>query len=167
MSHKSILPAKRNSIITHIADPKLSVVDGRLGYIREVFEDDEAINLTGIVCCVCNRQMRARTSDTRYCDEYWCSKECYNKAPYNFPVFKVLEKTSAQEEKTCDKCGGPARGRGFVHEDDCPEVLAKTQKRICPECSGPAKGRGFKHSDTCSLKTQPYVPKNGQEKNNH
>lgn len=159
MAFKSVLPEKRRTIYAHLNDPKLVQGNGRITLFPEPKSDCED-ELTGIVCNACGVELRVRKKDTQDCDCYWCSQECYKASPWEFPKFKeyVRPGTAQTEEKVCPKCGGPARGRGFVHTEDCEDVVKKNEKRSCPECGGPAKGRGFKHSDECSLKTQPYVP---------
>ncbi len=159
MVHKSVLPPRRRTIYAHYNDPMLKDNDGRITLFPEPFEDCED-DLIGIECHTCGKQIRVRQKDTKDCDRFWCSQECYKEAPWEFPKWREVEKENKvqTEEKKCPKCGGPARGRGFVHTDDCEDVLKKNEKRSCPECGGPAKGRGFKHVGECGLKTQPYVP---------
>lgn len=168
MSYKDGIPEKRRTIFVHVDDPQLPASGGRLALIREVKVSDDTQNVSGIRCSVCGFETRVLSSDIRNCDLFWCSQDCFKKQPWRANRIPVVKKNDiGQEVKTCEKCGGPARGRGFAHTDDCPEVLAKTSKKTCPECGGPAKGRGFKHEENCSLKTQPYVPKAQREENSN
>lgn len=170
MTQKSSLALKRRTIYAHVNDPSLQATGGRITLFPEPKKDCED-ELTRIKCRACNREMRVRKKDTKNCDCYWCGHECMGKDPWEFPTLPegTQKKDGKDEEKTCPKCKGPARGRGFVHTEDCEEVVKKSEKRACPECKGPAKGRGFNHVGECSLKTQPYVPvkeRNGEAEEN-
>jgi len=159
MSQRSELAPKRRVIYAHYNDHMLQATDGKMILFPEP-KTDCVDDLDVVRCYSCGVEISVRKKDIKDCDRFWCSNECYKKSPWEFPPIITSKKESEiqTEEKVCPKCGGPARGRGFAHTEDCEDVIKKTEKRTCPECGGPAKGRGFKHRDNCSLKTQPYVP---------
>jgi len=151
---------KREQIIGHYSDSTLKEIGGRLTYYRSPLlpSKDE---VSEVSCYACQKVLHLRGRDARESDRFWCSPECYKKAPWDFPILQEAPKDSASQkgEKTCPLCGGPARGRGYAHEETCSEIQKKSEKRVCSECGGSAKGRGFNHIGECSLKTQPYIPK--------
>lgn len=161
---------KLQLIEVHLNDPKIPE-GGRLSYaqvVTEDFKDKDKEEAVKVNCCVCNKEHLVKKADTQNADQYWCNHDCYLKQPYPFPVIAPFSKKEKKVTETCSACGGPARGRGFTHTEDCPELGKKTEKDVCPECGGPSQGRGFKHlKPDCSLKTKPYVPKadRGPEEN--
>jgi hypothetical protein len=137
--------------------------------VTEDFKDKDKEEAVKVNCCVCNKEHLVKKADTQNADQYWCNHDCYLKQPYPFPVIAPFSKKEKKVTETCPACGGPARGRGFTHEDGCSELLKKkeNEKGPCPECGGPSQGRGWVHTNpNCSLKTKPYVPKNGKTKEN-
>jgi hypothetical protein len=117
-----------------------------------------------VACEACEATIRI-AKKPKHAELYWCDQECYDKAPfYGFsPVPKFDENSKRRasfEKKVCPTCGGPAKGRGFTHTEDCvSSQLTVGPKSSCTECGGPSHGRGFKHKANCSQKCQPYVPK--------
>ena len=62
----------------------------------------------------------------------------------------TMPTVTPKTEKTCPKCGGLAKGRGFAHTELCkPEKTVKT----CPKCGGISAGRGYAHVVGCSEST--------------
>jgi len=71
---QSVLPKKRNLYKAHVNDPMLQQVDGRLTFVRNAFEEEEALE---VVCCVCKKRFNVLKIDVRHCDYYWCSQDCF------------------------------------------------------------------------------------------
>lgn len=85
------------------------------------------------------------------------------------PVATVVSPvTIVKESKTCPKCSGPAKGRGYTHVDGCELDKRAGQKlnqdgttvpaRVCSLCNGPARGRGFTHTADCSENSKNKIP---------
>lgn len=79
----------------------------------------------------------------------------------------VPETSEVPKADVCQKCGGPAKGRGYKHVEGCELstkaklAAAKAEKgtpATCPDCGGPARGRGYTHAATCIQKTKTAVP---------
>lgn len=112
---------------------------------------------TILPCCICDADVSF--SDKEDVIEAACSKECYDKTDWmsEVPVLKPshLIREEKAENNRCPKCNGPAKGRGFRHEDDC-ELNCKFKpddgkKKVlcCPTCGGMPRGRGFAHKANC------------------
>jgi len=151
--------------IAHERDPKLSLIGGRLTFVRVLSE--EAEDTVTVNCEACGAILRLAKKD-KLIDLYWCDRACYEQNPYTeflpMPdISKLPKRSTTVEKKVCPECGGPAKGRGYTHTEECTANKANAgPKSCCAECGGPSHGRGFKHKKGCSQKCQPYVPKSKQ-----
>lgn len=73
--------------------------------------------------------------------------------------------------EACEACGGPKRGRGYTHNEDCsaikkapkaPKVAKPAAEPLppCEYCGGPKRGRGYTHVQGCSS-VKPSAAKTG------
>ncbi len=85
--------------------------------------------------------------------DYFCSEKCLAKG-YGLVEVPDSDVIAIKNQRgPCESCGGPTRGRGWVHNKGCPEIPEVKTKRTCEECNGGAIGRGYRHLDRCSKKT--------------
>lgn len=77
----------------------------------------------------------------------WAHEEgCKNSAAAKLAE-AAKEKREAREN--CPDCDGePGKRRGWKHKPTCSRI-AKTVSEPCPDCGGPKRGRGFTHNEDC------------------
>ena len=72
--------------------------------------------------------------------------------PDDEPKLRVVQPPKAAKPP-CAGCGGPARGKGYAHQDvggqPCPNAPKPkpASTETCPHCGGSKRGRGFAHQD--------------------
>ncbi len=123
---------------------------GKVGILRL---SDDGINME---CIVCEKPLKVHRDKLYPIIDVFCSEKCLSQGYESMEISSYDVVTTKSQRGPCESCGGPARGRGWVHNKGCPEIPEVKPKRICEECGGIARGRGFRHLDRCSKKiSQP------------
>ena len=107
-------------------------------------------------CLVCEKPLEIHRDKLYPIIDVFCSEKCLAKGydPVEVPDSDMI--VTKNQRGPCESCGGAARGRGWIHNKGCPEIVEVKPKRMCGECGGNAIGRGYRHLDRCSKKiSQP------------
>jgi hypothetical protein len=135
-------------------------------------------------CANCGKDLRFDPEKFETVVEVACSTECAKEAGF-YPEREAWVEPEEREKRgpkeTCPSCGGPARGRGFTHTEDCeaknhkvedapsednhtdmdipdkPKPEPKPPRENCPVCGGPPWKRGWKHTDDCTNSAKAKV----------
>lgn len=136
------------TIYCTLDDDKLS--QAKVGILRSSDEGKE------VECIICQRPLKIIKDKLYEIIDYFCSEECLSKGYESMEISSSNVVTTKSQRGICENCGGPARGRGWVHNKGCPEIPEVKPKRKCEECGGNAIGKGYRHLDRCSKKiSQP------------
>lgn len=80
----------------------------------------------------------------------WAHKDGCKNSSAAILAAKAAEKREARTN--CPDCDGePGKRRGWKHKETCPRI-AKPVSEPCPDCGGPKRGRGFTHTEDCKQK---------------
>ncbi len=135
-------------------DPKLPFA--KVGIVR-CSSSDEGIDTQ---CLVCEKPLKILKDKLYPIIDVFCGEKCLSQGYESIEVPSSDVVVTKNQRDVCESCGGPARGRGWVHKEGCPELAEVKPSRKCEECGGGAKGRGYRHLDRCSKKiSQPQKSK--------
>lgn len=104
-------------------------------------------------CLICKRPLKIHRDKLYEIIDVFCGEKCLSQGyeAVGVPGSDIVATKS--QRGVCEKCGGSSRGRGWIHNEGCPELAEVKPKRKCEECGGNAKGRGYRHLDRCSKKS--------------
>ncbi len=117
---------------------------------------------TGVetACLVCEKPLKIHRDKLYEIIDVFCDEKCLAQGYESIEVSSSDVVATKSQRGVCEKCGGKSRGRGWSHNEGCPELAEVKPSRKCEECGGGAKGRGFRHVEGCSKKiSQPQKPK--------
>lgn len=173
---KTISDAVRNNLIyVTMEDPK--VVHLKLGSTQIDPDGDETKK-----CVSCGKEITYASQTCIYpVNDVACCYEHSKAFNIQMPSFEdelINKDEVSQKPDNCPACGGVStRGRGFAHEENCPEsgearaiarrkekqeakkledvvvetteVKEKIIRSNCPSCDGPPWKRGYNHKENC------------------
>ena len=121
-------------------------------------------------CSHCNKTIRFDSIKDEDIEQLSCSSKCSHElgfypAPKKYVSTPKVQNSTSRSEKLseCPDCGGAsARGKGFVHTDDCLKNLLVVREKVrrainknelvCPYCKGIRFRRGYSHAIDCPAK---------------
>lgn len=143
----------RELIKCHLDDP--AVQHGKVGFTRKPADGEDGIKGN---CDVCGEELEY-VKDALY---PILAVACRGCEPKWIPAVQVSPRQADAPVETCDECGGPRKGKGFSHAEDCsaaPTPQAPKVVETCDQCGGARRGRGFMHTDECPARPQPQQEK--------
>ncbi len=132
------------TVYATLDDPKLPLP--KVGILRS---SDDGIDAE---CLVCEKPLKIHRDKLYEIIDVFCSEKCLSKGYplVEVPSFDIV--VTKSQRGLCENCGGPPKGRGWVHKKDCSELIEVKPSRTCEECGGIARGRGYLHAAGCSKK---------------
>ena len=138
-------------IKAHLGDKM--VLHGKVGFVAIATDDDEKTETAA--CDVCGKEY-TYVPDKLYPVEAVACKDC--KTDWIPPVrSEPVAATLDDRPETCPDCGGPRKGRGYAHSEDCPTLPANKPVKTCDDCGGPASGKGYAHKPDCPTQQKKVV----------
>ncbi len=132
------------TIYATLDDPKLPFM--KVGILRP---SDDGIDTE---CLVCEKPLKTHKDKLYEIIDVFCSKKCLSQG---YPLVEVpsFDMVATKSQRgSCESCGGPPRGRGWIHKEGCSTLTEVKPSRKCEECGGIARGRGYIHTEGCSKK---------------